>query len=202
MGDITELPFTMPLAVILGGRSSVRKFRPDVLTRGQVRSLLHAAVRAPTAMHQEAWSFVVVQDRATLKRISDEAKPLFVESLRELHVDRDGHGERRFSAPDFNIFYDASTLILVCGLRDAPFIAADCWLAAENIVLAAHAAGLGSCIIGSAVAALEDEDLRRDLQIPPECVVVAPIVVGVPAQHAPPSPRKEPRVLNWIHDQP
>jgi len=202
MGDISELPFSMPLAMALAGRVSVRDYKPDVLTRGQVRSLLHAAVRAPTAMHQEAWSFVVVQDAATLKRISDAAKPLFVEGLRRLHVDHDGRGAARFAAPDFNIFYNASTLILVCGTRAAPFFEADCWLATQNIVLAAHAAGLGSCVIGSAVAALEDEDLRRALGIGPECAVVAPVIVGVPARDAPPTPRKEPLVLNWIHDQP
>jgi len=200
MGDVIDLPFSMPLAMALGGRASVRHFRPDVLTRGQVRSLLQAAVRAPTAMHQEPWSFVVVQDKASLRRISEAAKPLFLRKLRDLHVDRDGRGEKMFSDPGFNIFYDANTLILVCGPRDAPFVAADCWLAAGNIVLAAHAAGLGACIIGSAVAALEDPDLRHELRIPPGQTAVAPIIVGVPAQAPTPSPRKEPRVLHWIHD--
>jgi nitroreductase len=201
MDDISELPFSMPLATVLAERSSVRSFKPDMLTRGQVRSLLHAAVRAPTAMHQEAWSFVVVQDRAILRRISDRAKPLFVEEMRRLHVDHHGHDAGAFSDPDFNIFYNASTLIVICGPQDAPFVSADCWLAAGNIVLAAHAAGLGSCVIGSAVAALDDDDIRKELQIPPALAVIAPIVVGVPAHGAHPSARKEPHVLHWIHDQ-
>jgi nitroreductase len=197
--EAVDLPLSMPLGSALGGRASVRKFKPDILTRSQVRGLLAAAVRAPTARHQEAWSFVVVQDRSLLKKISGWAKPLLVEDARRLHVDRHGrsHGAAAFADPDFNIFYDAGTLILVCGPRDAPFLAADCWMAAENIVLAAHAAGLGACVIGSAVGALESEDIRDLLDIPASIAVVAPIIVGVPAEAAAPSPRSEPKVLHW-----
>jgi len=139
-----------------------------------------------------------VQDKATLHRISETAKPLFVTQLRGLHVDKDGQGDRMFSDPGFNIFYDANTLILVCGPRDVPFVVADCWLAAENIVLAAHAAGLGTCIVGSAVAALEDGRLRDEMRIPASLSVIVPIILGVPALAAAPSARKEPRVLHWI----
>ena len=40
--------------------------------------LLDAAVHAPTAMHQEPWKFVVIQDRALLRRLSDRAKALAI----------------------------------------------------------------------------------------------------------------------------
>lgn len=202
MRDTAEMPFSMPLAQALAGRRSVRNFRPDGLTRGQVRSLLLAAVQAPTAMHQESWAFVVVQDRKVLDRISNRAKPLFVEALKRLHVD--GHGQKHapdvFADPDFSIFYNAGTLIVVCGPREAPFITADCWLAAANIVLAAYAAGLGSCVIGSAVPALEMDDIRSQLGIPATHVAVAPIIVGVPAGPCETSARAEPRILHWCHD--
>ncbi|SPE26095.1 Nitroreductase [Burkholderiales bacterium] len=200
MGDMSELPFSMPLGKALGGRRSVRNFKPDVLTRGQVRSLLLAAVHAPTAVHQEPWAFVVVQDKAQLRRISDLAKPLHALQMQRLHVERHRHGPDPFADPAFNIFYNAGTLILVCGLADAPFLAADCWLAAENIVLAAYAAGLGSCVIGSAAAALNLEEMRRELEIPASLTVLAPIIVGVPADDAGPTARKEPRILHWSHD--
>ncbi len=203
MRNVSELPFSMPLAHALAGRASVRNFKPDVLTRGQVRSLLLAAVQAPTARHQEPWAFVVVQDKTLLRRISDRAKPLYLEQMRQLHVDRHGrgHGPAVFADPNFNIFHNAGTLIVICGPRDARFLAADCWLAAENIVLAAYAAGLGSCVIGSAVAALEMEDMRSELGLPDSISVVAPIIVGVPAEAVEPSARKEPHILHWIHDQ-
>jgi len=202
MRDASELPFTMSLAEALAGRSSVRNFKPDVLTRGQVRSLLLAAVQAPTAMHQEAWSFVVVQDKRLLDRISSRAKPMFLEAMKRLHVDRHGrgHAPHIFADPEFSIFYNARTLIVVCGPKEAPFLAADCWLAAGNIALAAHAAGLGSCVIGSALGALEMVDIRSELGIPDSHCAVAPIIVGVPAGGTEPSARKEPHILHWSHE--
>lgn len=52
--------------------------------------------------------------------------------------------------PKFKIFYDAGTLILICVARSNDFVAADCWLAAEHLMLAAGAEGLGPCCIGFA----------------------------------------------------
>jgi nitroreductase len=54
-------------------RRSIRAYAPDRLNEETVRSLLDAAIQAPTAMHMEPWAFVVIQDRATLKRLSDRA---------------------------------------------------------------------------------------------------------------------------------
>ncbi|MGA8865168.1 MAG: nitroreductase family protein, partial [Gallionella sp.] len=62
-------------------RRSVRSYAPDRLDRKTIESLLEAAVRAPTAMHEEPWAFVVVQDHALLRRVSDLAKPIFVEEV-------------------------------------------------------------------------------------------------------------------------
>ncbi len=200
MLDFSELPFSMPLASALAGRRSVRDYKHDVLTRGQVASLLAAAVRAPTAMHQEAWSFVVVQDPKMIERLSERAKPLFAQLRQRRDLHHRARGAGAAASPAGSIFYNASTLILVCGLRDAPFIEADCWLAAGNILLAAHAAGLGSCVIGSALAALDLDDIRAELGIPPSHVVVAPIIVGVPAAHDAPTARQPPHVLHWLHD--
>jgi len=50
--------------------------------------------------------------------------------------------------PHFSVFYDASTLIVIGARHPDPFAIADCWLAAENLMLAACALRLGSCCIG------------------------------------------------------
>src|SRR5690348_11469433 len=94
-------------------RRSIRSFAPQTLERSTVRSLLDAAVQAPTAMHLEPWRFVVIQDAAMLKRLSDTAKGHWsaeADHFCRLHVhDRTetetGFAER-FASPDFNIFYD------------------------------------------------------------------------------------------------
>jgi len=197
MSVLNELPFSMPLGMAIGGRRSVRNYRPDTVDRSTVEQLLLAAVRAPTGIHRESCAFVVVQDKSVLKRLSDRAKPQFLDEMQRALVQRTGHGTNIFAEPDFNVFYNAGTLIILCGLRSAPFVLADCWLAAENILLAAYAAGLGSCLIGAAVSALNEEQSRRELHIPATHTVVAPIIVGVPTEEHFPFEGKAPRVLHW-----
>lgn len=198
VSDLREPNFSMPLGIAFGGRRSIRDFRPDKLDRATIDRLLRAAVWAPKALQQEPCAFVIVQDRAVLKRISDRAKASFLDDIQRAHVQRFGHGTNIFAEPDFNIFYNAGTLILLCGVTNAPFVLADCWLAAENILLAAYAAGLGSCLIGAAVPTLNEEQSKRELSIPATYSVVAPIVVGVPNGEGPPrAPKEEPLVLHW-----
>jgi nitroreductase len=173
---------------VIRTRRSVRAYKPDRLERGMITTLLEAATLAPTAMHEEPWEFLVIQDREMLNRISDLAKPLFIQSLH--------HVPDAFKDPDFDIFHGAGTLIVICAMPSGPFVEADCWLAAENLMLAACASGLGSCVIGSSVAAISE--MRKELAIPSDYEVIAPIALGVPAGETQPTSRKEPAVLAWL----
>ncbi|MFX8160667.1 nitroreductase family protein, partial [Acinetobacter baumannii] len=85
-----------------------------------------------------------------LHRLSESAKASLATEGRKLHL----ANIERFSSRDFNVFYNAGTLIVIYGKPMGPFVVADCWLAAENLMLAACAMGLGTCVIGLAVAAL------------------------------------------------
>ncbi len=178
-------------------RHSVRAYAPTPLDRDTVQTLLDAAVHAPTAMHVEPWAFVVVQDSELLQRLSDTAKPLFVEEVRHRNAQGASHSFEHFIRPDFNIFHGAHTLIIICAKPSGPFVAADCWLAAENLMLAASALGLGSCVIGSAVAALNIRKVKVELGIPDDYSAIAPIVVGVPSGKIESTSRKEPLILSW-----
>ena len=185
-------------------RRSVRSFRPGILDEPTVRELLGAAVLAPTARHLEPWAFVIVQDRALLKRISDRAiatwPPLPApdhERQAAAHLPPASHAPGLLAAAELNVFYDAGTLIVICARPLGPFVNADCWLAAENLMLAATGLGLGTCCIGSAVEALNAPDLKAELGIPPDVLVVAPVIVGVPETVPAPTPRKAPIILSW-----
>lgn len=72
-------------------------------------------------------------------------------------------------------------LIVVCAKPMGPFVSADCWQAAENLMLAASALGLGTCCIGSAIPALNSPEAKSELGIPADVEAVAPIIVGVPS---------------------
>ena len=192
-----EKPLKKNLFEAILARRSVRAYAPDTLDRNTIQTLLEAAVRAPTAMHGEPWAFVVVQDHALLQRLSDLAKPIFVEEVRHRNLQGTSHSFDHFTRPDFNIFHGADTLIVICAKPSSPFVAADCWLAAENLMLAASAIGLGSCVIGSAVAALNIHKVKTELGIPDEYSAIAPIVVGVPSGETRATSRKDPKVLLW-----
>jgi nitroreductase len=186
-------------------RRAVRAYTSQTLGESTIRTLLDAAVHAPTAMHLEPWAFVVVQDTAVLKRLSDTAKVVAREEakhrelLRAPGVSPPGSSHLALlSDPHFNIFYDAGTLIAICGRPMGPFVEADCWLAAENLMLAACAMGLGTCCIGFAIPALNTPAVKQELGIPAEVTAVAPIIVGIPSGPTPPVPRKPPAILRWV----
>jgi nitroreductase len=187
----------------ISGRRAVRSFTPEHLDEKTVRRLLDAAVQAPTAMHREPWAFVVIQDPPLLRRLSDRAKaswPIAMTPEQRHHaatVPQMSAFAQRLADPEFNLFYDATTLVAIGSIGSGVFSEADCWLAAENLMLAACALGLGTCCIGSAVVALNAPETRAELDLPADFSVVAPIIVGVPREVPPTSPRKPPRVVCW-----
>ncbi|WP_035626049.1 nitroreductase family protein [Herminiimonas sp. CN] len=186
---------TMTIRDAIYGRCSVRSYTSERIDQPTLHTLLAAAVRAPTAMHGEPWQFAIVQDAELLKRLSDRAKELFSAEAAHLHPDQ--HSLAVFTQPSFNVFYDAGTLVVICAKNTGHFALADCWLAAQNLMLAAHGMGLGTCVIGSAASALNLPDVKLELGIPPATTAVAPIIVGKPRGEALASARNEPQVLAW-----
>jgi nitroreductase len=152
----------------------------------------------------ESWALVIVREPTVLKRLSDTAKKLMLaqplgDDHRLLHH-RDASSQKlrtMLSDPNFNIFYDATTLIVVCGKPLGSYVIADCWLAAQNLMLAAYALGLGTCPIGLAVPALNDSAIKKELNIPSEVTAVVPIIVGVPRGAISAVQRKAPEILSW-----
>lgn len=177
-------------------RRATRSFLPGAVDDETVKKLLSAAVQAPSAMNAQDWSFVVVEGTARLDRYSERAKAL----LRERSGQDAKHSRyaERLADRHFNIFYDASTLIVICGPSADPYVNANCWLAAQNLQLAAVALGLGTCCIGFAVPLLNDPEIKAELGIPPELVAVAPLIIGTPTGPLPPVPRRPPSILSWV----
>lgn len=186
---------TNVLTDVMSGRRSVRAYKPTPLDEATLRALLAAAVQAPSAMNGQPWGFSIVQDRARLKGYSDRAKALVLAAIGDPKSSRYA---ARLADPEFNIFYDAGALIAISVDSPGPYADADCWLAAQNINLAAHARGLGTCCIGFAVGVLNLEDVKRELGVAPDGRVIAPLIVGEPRGPTPGVPRREPRVLAWL----
>lgn len=178
-------------------RRSVRSYLSKNIDKETIDVLLQCAVRAPTAIHEEPCEFLVIQDQGALKEISDIAKPLFAKSM-HASAHSGGHAAHHFTDPKFNIFYEADTLVVILSKQTGHYVEADCWLAAENMMLAATSMGLGTCVIGSAVDALNLPDLKFRLGIDRHLRAIAPIIVGFPNGDTPESPRKDPKVVSWV----
>lgn len=183
----------MPMEVLdaIRQRRAVRSYSPRPVDATSVRALLDAAIWAPSARNLQPWSFVVIQDRQRLKEISERAK----QALRH-----DSHWKDTlpFADPDFDIFYGAGTLIVICAGAGGFAPLGDCYLAGENLMLAAVALGLATCPIGLARDVLQTRELCAALHIPAHEQPVLPIVVGYAAGATPTTERAQPRIHAWL----
>lgn len=185
----------MDLTDAIYNRRAIRDFTDAPVERRAIDKLIDAAIQAPNAMDRQRWAFVVVQDRALLERISGEAKALTVSMIQP------GSAMAEFRdtlvSAQFNIFYNAPVLIIICGTEDDAFVEQDCCLAAQNLMLAAHAQGLGTCWIGFAEAWLSQAAAKKELGIPLRYRPIAPIILGHPRISPAAPPRHRPEIT-WI----
>ena len=197
--SIHEEPLGRSVFEAILARRSVRAYTQDKVGHNAVQTLLEAAVRAPTAMQEEPWAFVVIQNQQVLKQLSDRAKPIFIEEVRHRNAQGTSHSFQHFDKPDFDVFHGANTLVVICAKPSGLFVVADCWLAAENLMLAACDMRLGTCVVGSVASVLNIRKVKSELGIPDEYAAIAPIIVGVPSEETAPTSRKEPLILSWKH---
>jgi nitroreductase len=149
-------------------RRSIRKYGGEAVTEEEVRALLKAAMAAPSASNEQPWQFVVITARETLDQI-----PTFHEYSQML--------------------YEAPLAVLVCGdmrlKRYEGFWVQDCAAATQNLLLAAHALGLGAVWIGVYPVEGLIARLRKLLELPPEITPFALVAVGRPDEEKPPADR-------------
>jgi nitroreductase len=184
----------MNLDEAIAGRRAVREYSTQPVPEQTIRQLVAAAVMAPSAVNEQPWTFTVVRDAALLERISRASKKHLLETMPAT-----AHSERFqaiLSDPGYQVFYHAPVLIVVSAPA-GPWVVEDCALAAQNLMLSAHALGLGSCWIGFAQYYLNTPEGKQALGLPPGSVAVAPIIVGHPKAPVPAVPRKEP-VIRWV----
>jgi nitroreductase len=180
---------------VIRQRRAVRDYLPDPLDTGVLCELVDAAVQAPSPMNAQAWSFYIVRSRAVMDVCSDFSKAHVLTKLTgdsPLSTFREG-----LANPDFDIFYNAPALVVICATTNETMAKQACCLAAENLMLAACAKGLGSCWIGFAEDWLNQPAGKSYLGIPATCTVVAPIIVGRP-RAVPAAPSRRPAQISWV----
>jgi nitroreductase len=170
------------------GRRAVRDYADEPVPRDAIMAVLDAAVWAPSGMNRQPWRFVVIEGRPALARASAEAKALMLKAAE--HRPELAAARGMLETPDYNIFYNAPALIVICATEPDEMAIKDCCLAAQTLMLAAFAQGLGSCWIGFSEAWLNTPAAKAELGIPESMRAVAPIIIGRPAS-SPPTPERQ-----------
>ncbi len=152
-------------------RRSIRKYTSDPVPDDVVEQLLRAAMAAPSANNQQPWHFIVVRDRELLNAVPTYQP--YTQMLRE-----------------------APLAIVVCGDPQASpfgqFWVQDCSAATENLLLAAHALGLGAVWLAVYPEQKWVDETRKLFRIPENIVPLAIVSIGYPAEEKPPAERYNP----------
>jgi len=143
-------------------RRSVRKYQQRPIEKDKIEMILRAGMYAPSAHNSQPWEFIVVRDREILKSLS--------------------------SVQYWNMLKDADTAIVTLANTknymgsDAHFFIQDCAAATENMLLAAHALGLGGVWLGLYGRGEKMKTVRDVLNIPEEIYPFGIISLGYPAE--------------------
>lgn len=183
----------------LAARRSVRAYADKPVPREVLEQLLGAAVQAPSAMNAQTWAFGVLQGKDKLRDLGERARVTFLAELDRLGVT--GDFRDRLADERFQPFYGADALLVIYSTTSDQFGAINCSLAAENVMLAAAELGLGTCWIGIAMTLLNEAEVKKEMGVPEDNAVVAPIIVGYPdpktAEATPAKEKNPPKVLYW-----
>lgn len=159
-------------------RRSIRKYKPQQISRDELDAVVKAGVCAPTGMNRQSPIIVVVQN-------SDD-----VAYLSKLNA------KVRNSTAD--PFYGAPTVLVVLAEADSSFAVQDGSLVMGNLMNAASAIGLGSCWINRAKEVFETEEgkaLLKKWGVEGNYVGVGNCILG----YADEAPEMKPRKANYVY---
>lgn len=159
---------------VISTRTSIRSYQDRPVGADTVELLLRAAMSAPSARNRQPWAFIVVDDKALLRQLAD-------------------------SLPYAQSAAAAPMAVVVCGVltqangaTNAGWWVQDAAAASENLLLAAHAVGLGAVWTG--VYSYEDRvrTVRNVLGLPRHVVPLNVIPIGYPAENPAPKQKWDP----------
>ncbi len=142
-------------------RRSIRKYTNEPVSEEILETVIRAAMAAPSARNLQPWQFVLIQDRQTLNSVSD------------FH-------------PYAQMLKEAPAAILVCGdlklESNLEYCMVDCCAATQNLLLAAHAQGLGAVWLGMYPRPERIDGIQKLLALPDTIHPCALVAIGRPAE--------------------
>lgn len=205
------LPFgefdTSALVQLMRSRRSCRNYTKQSVSRQILDDLVKIATTAPSGTNSQQWTFTVLENRQYIvnlgdrignffKKLNTMASNPFLRMISRMFMkDKLGHYYRTYYATiaqglyawekmaEDRLFHGATAVIIIGGKTSASCPAEDALLATQNILLASHAMGLGSCLIGFAVEAIKnDPNIKSFLEIPKNESVYSVIALGYPSE--------------------
>jgi nitroreductase/NAD-dependent dihydropyrimidine dehydrogenase PreA subunit len=196
---------TARLVQLMASRRSCRNYTDQTVELSILEDLVKAGTTAPSGTNCQYWTFTILPDRvavndfgqriaAFFKKLNQLAenrlirtalkligKPTLDDYYREHYQSvKDGLKEWELYGRD-RLFHGAPAVIVVATRPGGSCPAEDALLASQNILLAAHSMGLGTCLIGFAVEAMKnDRSIQRFISIPAEETVCSVIAIGYP----------------------
>ncbi len=180
---------------LLKNRRSVRNYAGRKVPLETLHEIIQETCLAPSSCNRQPWRFILIQDVHLIKRLSDENKKNWLLEIEKNQSPFLEQFEPLFKNPDYNIFYNASSLVIICGVQ-GPYAHEDCSLAAAYFMFAATERQLGTCWIAWGEKIL-DPQLRVEIGITDDLEIVAPLIIGYP-QSVPPLPERESIILKEI----
>ena len=194
------------LVRLMASRRSCRCFHPEAVDRALLEDLARIGATAPSGTNSQRWTFTILPNRAAVLALGHAVATFFKRLNRMARNPLLRHGLRLIGRPELANYYrdyhqsvaegladweergldrlthGATAGIIVGSAPGGSCPAEDALLATQNILLAAHALGLGTCLIGFAASVLQkDGRIKELLKIPREETVHAVIAVGHPA---------------------
>lgn len=181
-------------------RRSIRKYKPDQILEAELNAILEAGLYAPNAGSRQSAIVVVCQNAAINDELGRINKSAFHGrmSTATTYISK----EQPSIADDPTIpgaFYSAPSVLTLFAPKNFFFATADCVTMAENMMLAAHSLGIGSCMVGRAEATFATEfgqALQKQWGVPEDFEAKMHVSLGYPATEARTvKPRRENRIV-------
>ncbi len=172
-------------------RRTIRAYLPEPVARDVLEHVLWAAVQAPTppVSGPSPWKICVIEGAERVAAYGARAKAYA--------YDHQPAGQRWewTERPDFKVFWNAPAVVLFCGRSGNPESPFDCCRAAQNMLIAAHGAGLGTCWVGAPIPWLTSPGVADEVGIPAGYEASVAVLVGYGAEQPAGQPRPRPEIV-------
>jgi len=161
--------------ITIAERYSCRDFKDTPVTDEQLKTIIDAALAAPSAMNRQPWHLNVIRDKAIIDELDAEAFGI-------LAADEDKSTYERIMSRGGKLYYGAPCLIYI--LSDgSKWGMLDSGILCQNITLAAQSLGLATCIVGMAgipLGGAKGAEYRKRFKFPEGYEFAVGVLIGVP----------------------